>query len=248
MIKDIIIEVSKNKRRPFWLGLILIVVVEIFWFYASMIRTESLPNKTFVFDQNYLLFMLMTVNGFFAPLFVSILASRIVSIDFDNDMPSVLRVNNQNNRQLYTAKLFFGGLIVLVYWLIQVMIVKYISQNMHIVFTGHLFIITIVCLLIGLIGTLIFQMSVSFIVERQVVGILLGLAGSFIAMMTSGMLPQTILRFVPMLYVSLVNPLVLEAKTIVVNPATLINLFIVFLVGLGIVVVTELYTNKILEV
>jgi len=105
MIKNIFIEVAKNRRRPFWLGLILIMIVEMFWFYASMIRTQSLPHKTFILDQNYLLLMLMTVNGFFAPLFISILASRVVAIDFDNDMPSVLRVNNQNNRQLYTAKL-----------------------------------------------------------------------------------------------------------------------------------------------
>lgn len=248
MIKNIFIEVAKNRRRPFWLGLILIMIVEVFWFYASMIRTQSLPHKIVILDQNYLLLMLMTVNGFFAPLFISILASRIVAIDFDNDMPSVLRVNNQNNRQLYTAKLCFGSLIVLMYWLVQVMTVKYVSQNMHIVFTGHLFVITMVCLLTGLIGTLTFQMSVSFIVERQVVGILLGLAGSFIAMMTSGMLPQAMMRFIPILYVSLLNPLVLQAKTIVVNPSILINLFIVFFVGLVVVLFTEWYTNKTLEV
>jgi len=248
MIKDMFIEITKNKRRPFWLGLILIMVVEIFWFYASMIRTQSLPNKTFILDQNYLLLMLMTVNGFFAPLFISILSSRIVAIDFDNKMLSVLRVNNQNNRQLYTAKLGLGGLIVLIYWGTQFGLVKYMSTCIHIVFTGHLFIITMVCLLIGLITTLVFQMSVSFIVKRQVFGVLLGVVGSFVAMMTSGMLPQNIMRFMPMLYVSLLNPLVLKARVIEVNQSALINLFLVFFVGLTIFIFTEWYTNKFLEV
>ncbi|MBZ6014562.1 ABC transporter permease [Leuconostoc gelidum subsp. gelidum] len=248
MIKDIFIEITKNKRRPFWLSLILIMVVEIFWFYASMIRTQSLPNKTFILDQNYLLLMLMTVNGFFAPLFISILSSRIVAIDFDNKMLSVLRVNNQDNRQLYTAKLFLGGLIVFIYWASQFWVVKYMGTRMHITFRGHLFVITMVCLLTGLLGTLVFQMSVSFIVKRQVFSILLGVVGSFIAMMTSGMLPQKIMRFVPMLYVSLLNPLVLKARIIEINQSALMNLFVVFFVGLGIFIFTEWYTNKSLEV
>ncbi|KMY81005.1 transporter [Leuconostoc mesenteroides subsp. dextranicum] len=248
MIRSIFIEITKNKRRPFWLGLILIIIVETCWFYASMIRTQSLPNKIFTLDQNYLLLMLMTVNGFFSPLFISILASRIVSIDFDNDMPSVLRVNNQNNRQLYTVKLLFGGLIVLIYWIIQLIIVMYTSKNLHIIFSGNLFVITMVCLLTGLIGILTFQMSIAFIISRQVVGILFGLVGSFIAMMTSGMLPQAVMRFIPMLYVSLVNPLILKSNTIIINPHILINLFIVFFVGLGIFLITEWYTSQKSEV
>jgi hypothetical protein len=163
-------------------------------------------------------------------------------------MPSVLRVNNQNNRQLYTVKLLFGGLIVLIYWIIQLIIVMYTSKNLHIIFSGNLFVITMVCLLTGLIGILTFQMSIAFIISRQVVGILFGLVGSFIAMMTSGMLPQAVMRFIPMLYVSLVNPLILKSNTIIINPHILINLFIVFFVGLGIFLITEWYTSQKSEV
>jgi lantibiotic transport system permease protein len=61
-------------------------------------------------------------------------------------------------------------------------------------------------------------------------------------------LPQKIMRFVPMLYVSLLNPLVLKARIIEINQSALMNLFVVFFVELGIFIFTKWYTNKSLEV
>ncbi|CAH1852374.1 ABC transporter permease [Convivina intestini] len=233
MFKVLRLEILKNKRRPFWYGLMALLLLEIVWFSISIFRTSIMSNRTFNFDQNYLLFMLMSINGFFAPLFISILSSRIVAIDYDNNMPIVLAVNNQSNSKLYLSKALFGLWIVFIYWLIQCIMVKMISQLLKVSFSGLQVYVTLLLLLISLMAVFVFQLSLSFVIKRQVFSTMVGLIGSFISLMTAGLLPQVVTSFLPILYVSFVNPFKLHGHQILFNHYWVLN-------GLYVVCITVL--------
>lgn len=239
------VEFLKNKRRKFIYPLIIITGLTALWFYMTMIRVTMSPSTTFKIDQNYLLMNFMIVNGVFIPLFLSVLASQISNIEFENRMWSILSVNNQSQRQLLNTKIIYGTFYLFTYWLVEIAVAQLVGHWTHITFDGHLFLITSVALGLALFVIFLFQMILSFFFKRQSIGLIVGIIGSFIALMTSGFLPDFVLRWLPIEYVALASPIKLTNGTqIIINPNFLFNFTLIFIVGIALLVLSQILAER----
>ncbi|WP_220740624.1 ABC transporter permease [Leuconostoc miyukkimchii] len=245
MVTFISVEFLKNKRRKFIFPLILITSLTALWFYMSMMRVTLSTSSSFKIDQNYLLMNLMMVNGVFTPLFLSVLASQISNIEFNNRMWLVLSVNNQSRQQLLNAKIIYGSLLIFIYWIMQVLVAIAVGHLVHITFYGHLFLITMIALGLALVVMFLFQLVLSFFIKRQAIGLIVGIIGSFIALMTSGLLPDFVLRWLPVDYVALSSPLKLvNGMQIIINQNFLFNFMFIFSIGASLFAFAQILARK----
>ncbi|MBZ6014253.1 hypothetical protein KIJ04_05765 [Leuconostoc gelidum subsp. gelidum] len=73
----------------------------------------------------------------------------------------------------------------------------------------------------------------------------MGIIGSFIALMTSGFLPDFVLRWLPIEYVALASPIKLRNGTqIIINPNFLFNFTLIFIVGIALLVLSQILAER----
>lgn len=244
-MKYLTVEFLKNKRRKFIYPLIIITCLVSLWFHMTMMKAHLSHPKTFEVNQDYLIMNFITFNGVFAPVFLSVLASQISVIEFKNRTWNVLSVNNQSKKQLFNAKFMYGIVIIFFYCLIEFVVANFTGKLINIDFNGYLLLLTILGLFLAMIVMFIFQLMLSFFIDKQFVGIVVGIAGSFIALMTSGLLPEGILMLLPVEYVALASPVkIIRSGHIGVNNHFLFNIVFILMVGIILFAIAQLIAKR----
>lgn len=192
------------RRRHFFFPLITFVIVGVLWttvIISKELNFNVINKNIFVLTND-----LVIVNTMILPLLVGILCSRIMDIEHSGNTFKMLQTSNQNINQLYISKVVVATLLIFILDMLQ---------TTYLVILSSLYGISLNWLLISAFSTgfllvsfilITFHLFISFIFEKQSIGIVLALIGSFIGLVTSGMLPNIVQLFLPWQYYSLLNP------------------------------------------
>ncbi|QBO36290.1 hypothetical protein EQG49_07345 [Periweissella cryptocerci] len=243
-MKYLQLEFFKMKRQHMFIPLIVIFLVNCLWFFMAIMKTANMTQRTFSFNQEYVLMEFMVVNGVFMPLFLSILASRLSAPEHENRMFNVLTINNENRQKLFNAKAAVGLIVILVSIALQYVLLKKIAEVYHISFNGHLLGITLFSLCLASFTMYVFQLLLSFFLKKQAIGITIGLVGTFMSLVTSGMISDRVTRLLPIQYIGLLTPVRMVGRLLVIKPDIFVNLVVVCLVGFALFVIAQVKSRR----
>lgn len=194
------LEFIKLKRRSFLLSLIAIVAVGLIW--SSVVIKYELPKTHEAYNAIYTMTYL---NDFILPLFIAVLASRLLELEHLGKTFKLLQTSNESPWQLFKAKLTVMAIFAFVVSLIQTLFLKFIIQGMQVSVTPvslSLFLFTtfLVCLFLSCL-----HLCLAFIYPKPSVTVVTGLIGSFLSFIGIGALPVPIRIFIPWQYFSMMG-------------------------------------------
>ena len=239
MIRLLWLEFFKNKRRKFFIGLIVLIIVQMLWLFITMKKVQLMGVKTFNFDINYLLVMLSLLNATFGPIIISIFSVKVLEVDKQNRMISILKINFEDYKLLYNIKILYGIIIIMLYVLFQMMEAFIMIKYFNITNNLFLFMQEFLGLTIGMISVYIIFISLTFLMNKTNLIICLGLLSSFISLMTASLLPSNMIRVIPTMYLSIVNPLQITNSKIILNSNFMSNLFFISTITFIVWIISE---------
>ena len=194
-MKQLRTEIKKYNRNRLWLPILVLFLFSIYWCSVSN-NIQINKNSSNIFQT--LVFNLYTINNLIIPFSVALLSYRMVMIDRKNRMFSVLFTNGGNEIGLVLS-LFIGFACQLIFTILS-------SKYYHTSINHNELILFVVAMLLGSGTMLLIQLLLSFVIESPIIPIVIGLAGSFLSMLTSGLLSKQITIFIPWEYLSTLNP------------------------------------------
>ena len=196
-------EIQMYRRNRLWLPILGLFLFSIYWCSVSN-NLQINKNSSDIFQ--ILIFNLYTINNLIIPFSAALLASRMVMIDKKNRMYSVLFTNGENGIGLFLSKYVLGLLILFIGFVCQLIFTFISSYQYHAIINKNEFILFIITMLLGSGTILLIQLLLSFVIQSSIIPIVIGLAGSFLSMLTSGVLAKQITIFIPWEYLSTLNP------------------------------------------
>ncbi|MCU5746470.1 ABC transporter permease [Staphylococcus sp. SQ8-PEA] len=204
MLKAINLEFFKMRRRKFILPIVLITFVGILWSSAISIKELKLT------DTKYGIYMLtsniLTVDSMIYPILIGILCSRLADIEHKGKTFQLLNTSKQSVFNLFSSKVIVSLIILFVIDIIQLINISIIASLNNINLNLAIVSKFILSFIIASFLLILIHMALSFFFEKQSISIVLALVGSFLGLVTGGMLPSYIKVFLPWQYYSLLNP------------------------------------------
>ncbi|EHJ51755.1 ABC transporter permease [Streptococcus macacae] len=194
------LEFTKLKRRSFLLSLIAIIAVELIW--ANVVMNSELTKTHEAYNAIYdMAFM----NDFILPLFIAILASRLLEMEHLGKTFKLLQTSNESPWQLFKAKLTVMAIFSLFVSLLQTIFLKFTIQAAQISVTSvqltfSLLTTFLICLFLSCL-----HLCLAFIYQKPSVTVVTGLIGSFLSFVGISALPFAIRLFVPWQYFSMMG-------------------------------------------
>ena len=202
-MKQLRSEIRKYNRNRLWLPILGLFLFSIYWCSVSN-NIQINKNSSNIFQT--LVFNLYPINNLIIPFSAALLASRMVMIDRKNRMFSVLFTNGGDEIGLFLSKYVLGLLILFIGFACQLIFTIFSSKYYHISVNHNELILFVVAMMLGSGTMLLIQLLLSFVIESSIIPIVIGLAGSFLSMLTSGLLSKQITIFIPWEYLSTLNP------------------------------------------
>lgn len=204
MLKAINLEFFKMRRRKFILPILLITFVGILWFCAIAIKELNIT------DTKYGIYMLisniLTIDSMIYPILIGILCSRLADIEHQGKTFQLLNTSKQSVFNLFTSKVGVSLIILFVIDIIQLMTILLIANSHNISLKLEIISKFMLSFIIASFFLILIHIALSFFFEEQSVSIVSALVGSFLGLVTGGMLPSYIKIFLPWQYYSLLNP------------------------------------------
>ena len=204
MLKAINLEFFKMRRRKFIIPILLITFVGILWFCAIAIKELNIT------DTKYGIYMLisniLTIDSMIYPILIGILCSRLADIEHQGKTFQLLNTSKQSVFNLFTSKVGVSLIILFVIDIIQLMTILLIANSHNISLKLEIISKFMLSFIIASFFLILIHMALSFFFEKQSVSIVSALVGSFLGLVTGGMLPSYIKIFLPWQYYSLLNP------------------------------------------
>ena len=194
------LEFTKLKRRSFLLSLLAIIAVELVWsgvvINLELAKTHEAYNA--IFD-------MADMNDFILPLFISVLASRLLEMEHLGKTFKLLQTSNESPWQLFKAKLTLMAIFTFVVSLLQTIFLKFIIQAAQVKVTpaqlsSSLVTTFLVCFFLSCL-----HLCLAFIYQKASVTVVTGLIGAFLSLVGIGALPLPIRFFVPWQYFSMMG-------------------------------------------
>lgn len=202
-MKQLRTEIKKYNRNRLWLPILVLFLFSIYWCSVSN-NIQINKNSSNIFQT--LVFNLYTINNLIIPFSVALLSYRMVMIDRKKRMFSVLFTNGGNEIGLFLSKYILGILILFIGFACQLIFTILSSKYYHTSINHNELILFVVAMLLGSGTMLLIQLLLSFVIESPIIPIVIGLAGSFLSMLTSGLLSKQITIVIPWEYLSTLNP------------------------------------------
>ncbi|WP_203630398.1 ABC transporter permease [Lentilactobacillus fungorum] len=209
------LEFRKSKRRNFWFAIIGLFVFTLIWCVVST-NTQLAKNSSPL--MRTIIFNMMTIDNLIFPFLIALLTVRLVQPEHDNRMVQVLMTNGERPWTLFLAKFLTSSIVLLIGELLQAItiIIFGILKGNQVEQMGNILFFIAAVFLSGLVITLV-QLIITFYVKRPSMPLCIGLAGSFLSLVTSGFLPKPLEIFIPWQYVALLNPFLLQKMGLVYN-------------------------------
>nr|CUH82815.1 LmgE-immunity to the lacticin LMG; ABC transporter (membrane domain) [Lactococcus lactis subsp. lactis] len=198
------LELLKMKRKKFLLPIILFFLVGTIWFVAITLMgiNAKEDNKNILSIINNA----MTVDSLIMPLIIGTMCSMLFDIEHNGKTFRLLNISGQSIWQLFTAKRLMTLIIVFNLCIIQLALIVYMCVTNNIPL-GLINIFKFICsYLISSLVLIDIHLSISLFIKKQSIGVTVALAGSFLALITGGMLPKIIQLFIPWQYYLFLNP------------------------------------------
>lgn len=194
------LEFTKLKRRSFLLSLIVIIVVEFVW--SSVVINSELAKTHEAYNA---IFDMAAMNDFILPLFISVLASRLLEMEHLGKTFKLLQTSNESPWQLFKAKLTFMTIFAFMVSLLQTIFLKFIIQAAQIKVTPTQLTLSLLTTLLVCIFLSCLHLCLAFIYSKASVTVVAGLIGSFLSFVGIGALPLPIRFFIPWQYFSMMG-------------------------------------------
>ncbi|WP_228463064.1 ABC transporter permease [Staphylococcus epidermidis] len=204
MLKTINLEFFKMKRRKFLIPIFLITLVGLLWF--SIISIKELNITDTKYGINMFISNMLTVNSMICPILIGILCSRIVDIEHQGNTFQLLNTSKQSIFNLFISKISVATMILFIIDIAQLITIILISASHNLILNFSLIIKFILSFIIVSFFLILIHTTISLFFEKQSISIVLALIGSFVGLVTGGMLPSYIKIFLPWQYYSLLNP------------------------------------------
>ncbi|GAF38438.1 membrane protein [Agrilactobacillus composti DSM 18527 = JCM 14202] len=237
-------EFAKNKRRNFWFAIIGLFVFSLLWGGVTaniqLMRHGQQIVATMIFNMS-------TIDNFIFPFLIALLTVRLVQPEHDYRMLQVLMTNGERPWDLFLAKfavtsiVLLGGELLQIAMIIMMSLAK--SGELHDFGVIGMFFLSI--FIGGSVITLV-QLALVFYLSRPIIPLCLGLAGSFLSLVTSGFLPKSLSMFIPWQYISVLNPFFLQGKGYHYTNLWPIYLVLVLAIGCVLLILIR-YVMKIKE-
>ncbi|KKF41178.1 ABC transporter permease [Streptococcus uberis] len=202
MVVHFYLELIKLKRRSFFLALIALLVISIIW--SSIISLKGLNRLQSPLMPIY---DLSIINTMIMPLFISILSSRLMELEHSGKTFKLLQTNNESSWQLFKAKYLFMTVICSATSFIQVTYLYIFSNQNNLATPIYYFITYIISFITVSVFLSLIHLFLAFKYSNQSITIISGLVGSFVALVTGGMLPKLVTIFIPWQYYILASPI-----------------------------------------
>ncbi|UEX89879.1 ABC transporter permease [Staphylococcus ratti] len=204
MLKAINLEFFKMRRRKFIMPILLITFVGILWFSGISIKELNITDK------KYGIYMLtsniLTIDSMICPILIGILCSRLVDIEHKGRTFQLLNTSRQSVFNLFTSKINASLIIIFVISIIQLITILLIANLNDVSLEIGVISKFMLSFIITSLFLILIHMALSFFFEKQSISIVSALVGSFLGLVTGGMLPSYIKIFLPWQYYSLLNP------------------------------------------
>ncbi|ATF27023.1 hypothetical protein BFR39_12450 [Brochothrix thermosphacta] len=189
------LELLKIKRRRFFLPIILFVGVGLLWCTVIAVKEFNFNAS----NRNVLVIIndLVIVNSMIFPLLIGVLCSRLIEIEHSGKMFRLLQTNNQTIEKLFLAKNLIAISIILGLGIIQVLYLLSISIMNNLSFDLFSVLLFFFSYLVASFVLVELHLAISLFTEKQSIGIILALGGSFIGLVSGGMLPKIFQLFLP---------------------------------------------------
>ncbi|RFE01455.1 ABC transporter permease [Streptococcus parauberis] len=195
------LELIKLKRRSFFLALISLLVVSILW--ASTISLKGLDR---VQTSLMPIYDISIINTMIMPLFISIFSSRLMELEHSGKTFKLLQTNNESSWQLFKAKYLFMSIVSFIVASIQVIYLSIFLKQNHLLSAFNYLLLYIISFVSVSVFLSLIHLYLSFKHSNQSITIIFGLIGSFVALVTGGMLPKIVTIFIPWQYYILASP------------------------------------------
>ncbi|MCG2293264.1 ABC transporter permease [Staphylococcus epidermidis] len=192
------------KRRKFLIPIFLITLVGLLWF--SIISIKELNITDTKYGINMFISNMLTVNSMICPILIGILCSRIVDIEHQGNTFQLLNTSKQSIFNLFISKISVATMILFIIDIAQLITIILISASHNLILNFSLIIKFILSFIIVSFFLILIHTTISLFFEKQSISIVLALIGSFVGLVTGGMLPSYIKIFLPWQYYSLLNP------------------------------------------
>lgn len=201
-------EFAKNKRRKFWRGIAAMFLFTLLW--GGLSTTMQLKNyPTQVVPT--IIFNMLTVDNLVFPFMVALFCVRLVQLEFDQRMVQVLMLNGEDLWTLFKAKVAVCMVVLAAGITTQFLLVALLTITHENSLSLGGVVQFFVPLLVASGVMTIILMALAFHFKKPATSLCLGLAGSFLSLVTSGFLPKWLTIFIPWQYVAVLNPFTLQA-------------------------------------
>ena len=187
MLKAINLEFFKMRRRKFILPILLITFVGILWFCAIAIKELNITDTKY--GIHMLISNILTIDSMIYPILIGILCSRLADIEHQGKTFQLLNTSKQSVFNLFTSKVSVSLIILFVIDIIQLMTILLIANSHNISLKLEIISKFMLSFIIASFFLILIHMALSFFFEKQSVSIVSALVGSFLGLVTGGMLP-----------------------------------------------------------
>lgn len=237
LIPSILTELRKYFRSRFGLFLLVLIAFEALWISAALfvaLSRDTVAEKTLL----YALVPGSQIHSLLAPIMMTILASRIATLEHDAHAYKLLFAHGIDPKNMFFAKmlvLFVCGTLISG---IHCLTIAAILTAKNIVFSYGALALYFTGLLLAGIATSAIQLFLALSYDKQQVTLLIGGLGGLLGS-TTNFMPRVIAMILPWQYFGLLLPAYpnyQDGSLISLTPAPHYGLLIVFVGAVGIVV------------
>lgn len=189
ILRDLLTEHKKHKRRRDTLLLIGVVLAEVFFIYANNGKKSGMEEGWMVLFYN-----MPIVNSLFLPVAIAALASRLMDFEHKGDMLKCLYTFTTPARVFFT-KYIYGTLSIAFLTILQcagihimMLLLKFPTTYDGIYMLYHALVTFMTAMTLFSL-----QLLLSYFIRNQAAGVSLGIIGSFMGLFTA-FLPETLFQ------------------------------------------------------
>ena len=203
------LEFKKLKRTRIWLTVLMVLGFEVVWVSVLLINALNSEISGAPKNTGLVIGQVSQVHTIFASVFATVVVSRLVAMEHEGGMMSVLFAANQTRGSLFRAKFLLAVGYTTMATLIIVAVVVAASGAAGIDLNFGLVAVWLLGLILANLAIAAIQLVLAFLFQRQsitlTVGVIGGLIGSF-----AGFVPPGVAAFIPWQYPGLITPVRVE--------------------------------------
>ena len=196
-MRSLRMEFFKCRRRRLWLPLIIMLTAQLAWGLYSM---RDLSAKELQQGWAMILYNFPMLNAMMTPVIAAVVASRMADIEHKGQTLKLLETV-QRTGALFDSKFVCGAVYMTAFIAVQIAVI--IGFGMAYGFAGapplekigEYFVAT----LLTTLTVLLLQMVLSLLIPNQMIGMIIGLLGSFVGLF-SLFFPPSFQKFLPWAY------------------------------------------------